>query len=468
MIQQLRTSNTVQSSRDLSSVRILYKFKPKKSYSHFRKVLKARQKFPTSRSQHLRSEPAQTPKSPHQKITQLFQMTSRPERDRPIDEVRQGHSPNFYNLCSLPYKNYKYEKPPGNATVSQFLEQACKLGQKTGRWDKQSLIGKFNPDKQHSSDILFSVQIKRSTYTSDHLIKSRKVQGPASCLETIYVAKLQLDLEDNQDQEIQHKVNEIEETLKEGVKYDKTKCASQQYILNRWTRQQVSQDKLCLKNDKLPQFAYQKYVIDQSINKVVKSSSQYTTQEQNSITQLPEKISFFKFDFKQKNFQKQLYYNKGQTVALLKQNYPFLQKPIIGNRILLSFDIVASQENIPYRTFCTFLQVYENKKIRVIEGAIDTVTKNIIVSQILKFFVIDLSDIITSLEFCNLIRILCQQLNEKHPTIQPIYQQLIQNYQYYQIISEDLSQPFNSSQFKFIYLTNEMNIDDIIDLITLI
>ncbi|CAD8197028.1 unnamed protein product [Paramecium octaurelia] len=451
MIQQLRTSGTVQSSRDLNS--------PKQSYSHFRKVLKTRQKFPTSRSQHLRSEPAKTPKSSHKKITQLFQMTSRPERDRPIDEVKQGHSPNFYNLGSLPYKNYKYEKPPGNATVSQFLEQACRLGQKTGRWDKQCLIDKFNPD---------NIQIKRSTYTSDHLIKSRKVQGPASCLETIYVAKLQLDLEDNQNEELQHKVNEIEETLKEGVKYDKTKCASQQYILNRWTRQQVSQDRLCQKNDKLPQFAYQKYVIDQSINKVVKSSSQYTTQEQNSITQLPEKISFFKFDFKQKNFQKQLYYNKGQTVTLLKQNYPFLQKPIIGDRILLSFDIFTSQENIPYRTFCTFLQVYENKKIRLIEGAIDTVTKNIIVSQILKFFVIDLSEIITSLEFCNLIRILCEQLNEKHPTIQPIYQQLIQNYQYYQIISEDLSQPFNSSQFKFIYLTNEMNIDDIIDLITLI
>ena len=65
---------------------------------------------------------------------------------------------------------------------------------------------------------------------------------------------------------------------------------------------------------------------------------------------------------------------------MLKQNYPFLLKPIIGDRILLSFDIVNSSDSIPYKTFCTFLQVYENKKIRVIEGAIDTVTKNTIVS----------------------------------------------------------------------------------------
>ncbi|CAD8118716.1 unnamed protein product [Paramecium sonneborni] len=453
MIKYLRTPSTVQSSRDLNS--------PKEAYCHFRKVLKSRQKFPTSRSQNQRSKHIKTPKSSNQQTAQLLQMTQRQEKEISVDEIKQVHSPNFYNLCSLPYKNYKYEKPPGNATVSEFLEQACRLGQKTGKWDKQTLIDKFNPD---------NVQIKRSTYTSNHLIKSRKVQGPASCLETIYVAKLQLELEETQNQQLQNKVNEIEEILKEGVKNDKTKCASQQYILNRWTRKQVSADKLCDKIDKLPQFAHQKYVIDQSINKVIKSSSQYTNQEQNSITQLPEKISFFKFDFKQKNLQKLQYQNKGQTVVLLKQNYPFLQKPIIGDRILLSFDIINSSESIPYRTFCTFLQVYENKKNRVTEGStdkVDTVTKNIVVSQILKFFILDAQEIITCQEFCNLIRILCQQLNEKHPNIKPIYQQLIQNYKYYQIINEDLSQPFSSSQFKFIYLTNEMNIDDIIDLLTL-
>ena len=49
-------------------------------------------------------------------------MTSRHEKDKIIDEVKQAHSPNFYNLGSVPYKNYKYEKPPGNATVSDFLE----------------------------------------------------------------------------------------------------------------------------------------------------------------------------------------------------------------------------------------------------------------------------------------------------------------------------------------------------------
>ncbi|CAD8115010.1 unnamed protein product [Paramecium sonneborni] len=450
MIQYLRTPNTVQSTREMNS--------PKQTYSHFRKVLKTRQKFPTSRSQHQRTEPAQTPKSSNQKITQLLQMTQRQEKEQIVEEIKQIHSPTFYNLGSLPYKNYKYEKPPGNATVSEFLEQACRLGQKTGKWNKQSLIDKFNPD---------NIQIKRSTYTSNHLIKSRKVQGPSSCLETIYVAKLQLELEENQNEELQNKVNEIEEILKEGVKNDKTKCASQQYILNRWTRKQVSTDKLCDKIDKLPQFAHQKYVIDQSINKVVKSSSQYTTQEQNSITQLPEKISFFKFDFKQKNFQKQFYYNKGQTLALLKQNYPFLYKPIIGDRVLLSFDIVNSSKTISFQTFCNFLQVYENKRNRENEEKKNMIIQNIIVNQILKFFVLDLQESITCSEFCNLIRILCQQLNEKHPNIQPIYQQLIQNYKYYQIINDDLSEPFNSSQFKFIYLTNEMNIDDIIDLIKL-
>jgi hypothetical protein len=36
--------------------------------------------------------------------------------------VKPRIASNFYSLESIPYKNYKYEKPPGTATVSEFLE----------------------------------------------------------------------------------------------------------------------------------------------------------------------------------------------------------------------------------------------------------------------------------------------------------------------------------------------------------
>lgn len=53
----------------------------------------------------------------------------------------------YYSLQNLPYKNYKYLKPPGKLNVPQYLEGTLKIAQTLGICDRKVLHEKLNPEK---------------------------------------------------------------------------------------------------------------------------------------------------------------------------------------------------------------------------------------------------------------------------------------------------------------------------------
>ncbi|CAD8044468.1 unnamed protein product [Paramecium primaurelia] len=448
MIAIVQTPSTVHSNRQS---------KTPGEYNHFRRILKTRQRFPSSSDCKLRKSESSPIKkqSANQTIEKkvLLTLQDRPKTQADIPE----RPPEYYNLFNLPYKNYKYQRPPGQINVEEYLEGTYKLGKIIGIWDKNILHKKLNVN---------NLQIKRSNYTSDHLIKARKPQGPSSCLETIYIAKLQL--ENEQSQETLIKMKSMEDTLKQDIqKYIvegstnplQIKFPSQQYILNRWTRQSIGQEpSQCSKCELIPKFTFQKNQVNNSVESLKRSMIQFQSQDNSSqITELPQPMKFYKFDPKINSFL-HLYKTKGMTILSLKENFKCLKKPIIGDRLLLSFDLSPfnNDDRVSYKQFCHFIRVFINKKANLKE----------MIDSVLNFYDPDKQLKVTNREFININRILCEQFQEKHPTIKPIYQELIQNFKLSKVISDENDTYFDQQAFKHVFISNQMHIQDIIELIS--
>ncbi|CAD8061681.1 unnamed protein product [Paramecium sonneborni] len=448
MIAIVQTPSTVQSTRQC---------KTPGEYDHFRRILKTRQRFPSSSDCKFRKSLTSPLKkySANQTIEKrvLHTLQDRPKTQADLPE----RPPEYYNLFNLPYKNYKYQKPPGQINVAEYLEGTYKLGKTTGIWDKNILHKKLNVN---------NLQLKRSNYTSNHLIKARKPQGPSSCLETIYIAKLQLDNE--QSNEVLIKMKAMEDSLKQDIqKYLvegsttqlQIKFPSQSYILNRWTRQSVGQDApLCSKCELIPKFTFQKNQVNNSVESLKRSMIQFQTQENTSqITELPQPIKFLKFDPKINQFW-HLYKTKGMTMKSLKTSFKIFQKPIIGDRLLLSFDLSPqnNEEKVSYKQFCHFMRVFVYKKAFLKES----------IDSLLNFYDPEKQQRITNREFININRILCEQFMENHSTVKPIYQELIQNFRLSKVISDENDSYFDQQAFKHVFISNQMNIQDIIELIS--
>ncbi|CAD8138795.1 unnamed protein product [Paramecium octaurelia] len=448
MIAIVQTPSTVPSTRQS---------KTPGEYDHFRRILKTRQRFPSSADCKFRksvSSPLkkQSANQPTEKRV-LLTLQDRPKTQADLPE----RPPEYYNLFNLPYKNYKYQKPPGQINVAEYLEGTYKLGKTIGIWDKNTLHKKLNVN---------NLQIKRSNYTSDHLIKARKPQGPSSCLETIYIAKLQLDNEQTQEGLV--KMKAMEDTLKQDIQRYlvegsstqlQIKFPSQSYILNRWTRQSIGQEPpQCSKCELIPKFSFQKNQVNNSVESLRRSMIQFQAQETSSqITELPQQMKFYKFDPKINSFW-HLYKTKGMTIESLKEGFQILKKPIIGDRLLLSFDLtpINNEERVSYKQFCYFVRVFIYKKASLKE----------MIDSVLNFYDPERQYRVTNREFININRILCEQFMEKHPTVKPIYQELIQNFKLSKVINDENDAYFDQKAFKHVFISNQMHIQDIIELIS--
>ena len=67
--------------------------------------------------------------------------------DRPRTTMLPQRNSDFYSLHNIPYKNYKYLRPPGTINIEQYLEGTYKLGLKTGIWNRALLDKRLDVNK---------------------------------------------------------------------------------------------------------------------------------------------------------------------------------------------------------------------------------------------------------------------------------------------------------------------------------